>query len=306
MKKPLLAFGAIAAATAAALVIVRQYRLWQEKETQHLEAGSHVVKTALGLVEYSVLGTGPTVLVAHGSPGGYDQAILVAKLLDDSRFSFICPSRPGYLRTPLATGKTPEEQADMYVALLNTLGIQKAAILGVSGGGPSALQFALRHPDRCNGLVMLSAVSQHYSENEVNQLLPPKKRLLKMLSDHLLLFNPFIFILVKLSEAFPQFMSPDFSHSIAMSSLRSTGYTNDMAEFDKIASYPLERISVPTLALHGTADIDLPIAHAEMVGAKVPGAKLIRAEGGDHLFFGNHAHSDMALTGIRQFLASQS
>ncbi len=118
------------------------------------------------------------MLIVHGSPGGYDQGMLVAKFLNDSRFSFICMSRPGYLRTPLATGKTPEEQADMYAALLNALGIQKAAIMGISGGGPSALQFALRHPDRCNGLIMLSAVSQHYSEEEVNQLLPPAKRLL--------------------------------------------------------------------------------------------------------------------------------
>ncbi len=305
MNKSLLTFGAVAAATAAAVFTIRQYKLWQEEEIARIEAQSQVVKTAHGLVEYSVLGKGPAVLIAHGSPGGYDQSIAFAKFLNDSRFSFICVSRPGYLRTPLAAGRTPEEQADMFASLLNTLGIQQVTILGISGGGPSALQFALRHPDRCNGLIMLSAVSQHYSENEVNQLLPPKKRLLKMASDRLLLLNPFVFILVKLSEAFPHLISPDFSHSIAMSSLRQPGYENDIVEFDKIASYPLERITVPTLVLHGTADIDLPVAHAELVGAKVPGATLIKAEGGDHLFFSNHAHSDMALTAIRKFLASQ-
>jgi len=271
---------------------------------ERLEGGSHVIKTPLGLVEYSVLGEGPAVLMVHGSPGGYDQSMSVAKFLNDSRFSFICMSRPGYLRTPLATGKTPEEQADMYAALLDVLGIQKAAIMGISGGGPSALQFALRHPDRCNGLIMLSAVAQHYSEDVVNQLLPLPTRLLKMLNDRLLLFNPFVFVLVKLSEAMPQVISPDFFHSLAMSNLRLPGYDNDMAQFDNITGYPLERVSVPTLALHGTADIDLPIAHAELVEAKVPGAKLIKAEGGGHLFFGNYAHSDMALNAMREFLES--
>src|SRR5579863_8244337 len=120
MKKSLVAFGAMAAATVATLFTMRQYRLWQEEEIERLEAGSHVVKTPLGLVEYSVLGEGPTVLIAHGSPGGYDQSMAIARFLNDSRFSFICMSRPGYLRTPLATGQTPEEQADMYAALLNT------------------------------------------------------------------------------------------------------------------------------------------------------------------------------------------
>lgn len=306
MNKSLLALGAIATATIATVVTVRQYKLWQEEEIERLEAESRVVKTAVGLVEYSVLGEGPAVLIAHGSPGGYDQSMAVAKFLNDSRFSFICASRPGYLRTPLASGRTPVEQADMYAALLDKLGIQKAAIVGVSGGGPSALQFALRHPDRCNGLIMLSAVAQHYSENEVNQLLSPPKRLLKMLSDRLFLFNPFVFVLVKLSEAVPHLISPDFFHSIAMSSLRQPGYDNDMVEFGKIANYPLECINVPTLALHGTADTDLPIAHAELVEAKVPGARLIKAEGGDHLFFGNYAHSDMALTAMREFLVSRA
>ncbi|HLX39904.1 MAG TPA: alpha/beta hydrolase [Ktedonobacteraceae bacterium] len=304
MKKSLVAFGAMAAATVATLFTMRQYRLWQEEEIERLEAGSHVVKTPLGLVEYSVLGEGPTVLIAHGSPGGYDQSMAIARFLNDSRFSFICMSRPGYLRTPLATGQTPEEQADMYAALLNTLGIQRAAITGISGGGSSALQFALRHPDRCNGLIMLSALAQHYSEDEVNQLLPLPTRLLKMLNDRLLLFNPFVFVLVKLSEAMPQVIAPDFVHSLAMSNLRLTGYDNDMEQFGKITGYPLERVGVPTLALHGTADIDLPIAHAEQVEAKVPGARLIRAEGGGHLFFGNEAYSDMALTAMREFLES--
>ncbi len=304
MKKSLFAFGAIAAATLATFVSIRQYDRWQEEEMERLQAGSHVVKTALGPVEYSILGEGPAVLVVHGSPGGYDQGMLVAKLLDDSRFSYICMSRPGYLRTPLTTGKTPEEQADMYAALLDTLHIQRAAIVGISGGGASTLQFALRHPDRCNGLIMLSAVAKHYSEDEVNQLLPPVRRLLKMMSDRLLLFNPFVFVLLKLSEAFPQVVSPDTFHSIAMSGLRQAGYDNDMTQFDKIAGYPLERINVPTLALHGTADTDLPIAHAELVEAKVPGARLIRADGGGHLFFGTYAHGDMSQTAMREFLAS--
>jgi len=276
MKKSLLAFGVVAAAaTLATFVTVRQYRRWQEEEMERLETGSHVVQTAAGTVEYSIMGEGPAVLVAHGSPGGYDQSMAVARFLDDPRFSFICMSRPGYLHTPLPTGKTPEEQADMYAALLDTLGIQKAAIMGISGGGPSAVQFALRHPDRCNGLIMLSAVAQRYSEDEVYQLLPPVTRFFLKLSDWFILSDPCVFVLIKIGERFPDIAAPDFLHSLAMNSLRRTGYDNDMARFEEITNYPLEHIHVPTLTLHGTADVNVPIAHAELVAATVPGAKLI-------------------------------
>ncbi len=78
-----------------------------------------------------------------------------------------------------------------------------------------------------------------------------------------------------------------------------------MARFGEITYYPLERINVPTLALHGTADMSVPIAQAELV-TQVLGARLIKAEGGGHLFFTNYAHSDMALTAMREFLESLS
>ena len=44
------------------------------------------------------------------------------------------------------------------VELLDALKIETAAVLGHSAGGPPAAHFALRHPERCLGLALLSAV----------------------------------------------------------------------------------------------------------------------------------------------------
>jgi hypothetical protein len=44
----------------------------------------------------------------------------------------LVPSRPGYLRTPLESGRTPEDQADLYAAMLDSLEIERAAHLGGS------------------------------------------------------------------------------------------------------------------------------------------------------------------------------
>src|SRR5262249_1622724 len=46
-------------------------------------------------------------------------------------------------------------QADQYASLLDSLGIPEVAIIGISAGGPSALQFAIRHAKRCAALVLL-------------------------------------------------------------------------------------------------------------------------------------------------------
>ena len=64
--------------------------------------------------------------------------------------------------SPLPKDATPSAQADLYASLLDELKIQKVSIVGFSAGGPSALQFALRHPHRCSSLILLSAAVPPY------------------------------------------------------------------------------------------------------------------------------------------------
>ena len=62
--------------------------------------GSQVVKTAQGLIEYSTYGNGLAVMFIHGAGGGHDMGRVFAKLIGEDYF-WICPSRFGYLRTPI-------------------------------------------------------------------------------------------------------------------------------------------------------------------------------------------------------------
>jgi len=116
------------------------------------------VTVATGPVEYDEAGTGVPVLVLHGTPGGSDQGLAAARALDlDARV--IAPSRPGYLGTPVTTGRSPAEQADAMVRLLDALDVEDAVVLGTSGGGMAAVELAGRHPARVRGLVLWSAVT---------------------------------------------------------------------------------------------------------------------------------------------------
>jgi pimeloyl-ACP methyl ester carboxylesterase len=51
---------------------------------------------------------------------------------------------------------TPADQADAYALLLDNLAIRQVDVIGISAGATSALQFALRHPDRITHLVIMS------------------------------------------------------------------------------------------------------------------------------------------------------
>ena len=117
--------------------------------------GSVLVNTRCGLIEYQEAGTGTPLLMVHGSGGGHDQGMAFAGKLSQRGVRVIAMSRFGYLRTPMPLDPSPAAQADAHVCLLDVLGINKAAVIGGSAGGPSALQMAIRHPDRVSALVLL-------------------------------------------------------------------------------------------------------------------------------------------------------
>jgi pimeloyl-ACP methyl ester carboxylesterase len=152
-----------------------RFEHWKKEKLTTLDAGSKVVETTAGLVEYTESGSGPLVLVSHGAPGGYDQATLIGAHLAKNGFRVIAPSRPGFLRTPLETGLLFDDQADAFAALLDKLGVKSAAVLGFSTGAQVATRFALRHPDRTDALVLLAPVTTAYArdvQKNPHQLLP--------------------------------------------------------------------------------------------------------------------------------------
>jgi pimeloyl-ACP methyl ester carboxylesterase len=85
-----------------------------------------VIETAVGRVEFDLTGgEGPVVLSSHGGIGGVDQARVMLGWLDPTHYRLLSVSRPGYLNTPLASGQSFEEQADLFAALLDALGIER-------------------------------------------------------------------------------------------------------------------------------------------------------------------------------------
>ena len=145
----------------AALTYPR-FRADVQPNRERLLSESDVLTTeGFGDIEYAVQGEGSPVLLAHGAGGGYDQGLLIGENYVGEGHRLIAPSRFGYLRSSIPEEDgSPGAQADAYAALLDALGVERVGVVAFSDGGPSGLQFALRHPERCEALVMISAKSQ--------------------------------------------------------------------------------------------------------------------------------------------------
>lgn len=289
------------------LVLV-SYSNFSEERLTAIKTGSKILDTAAGPMEYQQIGNnGPVLLLLHGTPGGYDQAIPIEGM------RVLVPSRPGYLRTPLDTGRTPQEQADAYAALMDSLGIDQVIVMGASGGGPSAIAFAVRHPKRTVALIALEAVSQTLSLEELTIEMPffmsSDFYMWAALSAMKTLMGPEGIVELVVPNPENQRLILDDPaklkkiESLMWSSwpmsLRQLGEANDFTQFADI-DLNASAISVPTLIIHGTEDINVEYTQSIALAEQIPGAILHTVEGADHMM--PFSHSEEMTAAIEEFL----
>ncbi|ORM36568.1 alpha/beta hydrolase [Williamsia sp. 1135] len=104
-------------------------------------------------------GSGPVVLLCHGFPGlAYSWRHQVQPLVS-AGYRVIAPDMPGYGGTdsPAAVAEyTYLSAAGRLDALLGSLGVERAIVVGHDFGAPTAWTLALEHPQRVAGLVLLA------------------------------------------------------------------------------------------------------------------------------------------------------
>ncbi|OAI45137.1 hypothetical protein AYO42_03350 [Rhizomicrobium sp. SCGC AG-212-E05] len=287
---------------AAAGGVYLAYAHDMQRINQRITGESRLVTGKNAPVEISDFGTGPAILSLHGSGGGYDQARLIATALGGDGFRWIAPSRFGYLRTPLPTDASTAAQADALAELLDGLGIEKVAILGMSGGVPPALQFALRYPGRISALVLVS--SAPYTPLTLAQ----QKLPLPAWAYQALFRSDFPFWVLKkiargrLEAIFD--IKPDVRavltpeekaflarvmDSFLPVSQRVAGVGNEGAAIDPGARYRLEDIKAPTLVIHARDDGINAFALGEYTARHIPGAEFMALPSGGHLLLGHHS-----------------
>src|SRR5215216_7118858 len=106
---------------------------------------------------YDRRGTGSPLVLLHGYPLDHHLWDEVAPLLEDT-FDLIIPDLRGFGESSTVDSfYAMEDFASDIAALLDHLGIQKAAIAGHSMGGYVALAFARLFPERVSGLGLVSS-----------------------------------------------------------------------------------------------------------------------------------------------------
>jgi pimeloyl-ACP methyl ester carboxylesterase len=190
-----------------------------------------------------------------------------------------------------------EQRMDDVRAIMETVGSQRAALLGFSEGSPMSVLFAATYPERVSHLVLVGGFTTGRLK------LDPSR-----------------------SEAFEEWLSSlakNWGSGITIKMLNPSEAGNTeavarFAKFERLSTSPgafksffrlnaqidvtsiLPTLRVPTLVLHRRTDALVRVERGRELAAQIPGAKYIEYPDGDHLPFAGD--TDALLGDIEEFI----
>ena len=187
---------------------------------------------------------------------------------------------------------TLEERMDDVRAVMDAAGSKRAALVGVSEGGPMSVLFAASYPERTVAMVLIATFAR-----------------VAWAPDYLLGTKPDVWnaLLSRMEEGWGQgVLLSVFAASLAHDSAARQWW----GRFQRQASSPgaavavmrmvyeldtrsiLPAVRVPTLVLHRSEDRLVPVERPRYLAAHIPGAKFVELSGQDHFFFTGDADAD--------------
>src|SRR3954447_9203814 len=215
----------------------------------------------------------------------------------------IFDKRGNGLSDPVAEAPTLEQRIDDVRAVMDAAGSERAALLGISEGGPMSILFAATHPERVTALVLHGAMGRTTWAPDYPWAVPADA----------------------LRESAAEFIAPFWGEaSDAMLDLFAPSFAGDptamefTARMERSAASPamvqqifemfldidvrdvLPAIHVPTLVLHRRGDRVVNRRAGEELAAQIPGARYVELPGADHLPWAGDAED--VLGEIEEFL----
>ena len=181
----------------------------------------------------------------------------------------------------------PYTLADMAkdgIVILDKLGIQKAHILGVSMGGMIAQEMVINHPNRVQSLTSIMSSGDIFDKN-----LPPISTevaidLIKVAAKYGILGGEKNLIklhlasrIILMGTAQQKLNIAEIATSVLYNIRQRKGYNaNVSAQHQAAVSASssrysaLEKLTIPTLVIHGKADPFIPLAHGQKMARLIP------------------------------------
>jgi pimeloyl-ACP methyl ester carboxylesterase len=243
-------------------------------------------------IAYQVVGDGPLDLVAvpgyvsHVELAWEDPAMADCLRGLASFARLIVFDRRGLgLSDPIQGAPTLEDRMQDLRAVMDAAGSKRAALFGLSEGGPVSMLFAATYPERVSALVLYGTFARMTQTEDYPWGYPPEV-LSRYVESKIENWG---------GEDTVDFFAPSLAHD--------QNFRRRFAAFERRATSPagyralmqmnaetdvrdvLPSIQAPTLVLHRTHDIPIRVGHGRFLGEYIEGAQYVELSGSDHFFW---------------------
>ncbi|WP_273732753.1 adenylate/guanylate cyclase domain-containing protein [Mycolicibacterium septicum] len=218
---------------------------------------------------------------------------------------------------PVPKVRLLEERAAEIEAVMDAVGFTKPVVFGMSEGGPQAIVFATRRPERTRALIVygsfasLSGAGWDDLDRDPAEL---RARVLAELGED---YTPSATQIARFQEMGRVARSGWGSGATAKVMFPSVRSTRQLAMVERMCASPgmlratmesnlridvrpiLPAVTAPTLVVHAREDA-APVQNGRYLAAHIPGARYLEVEGVDHAPW--FTEPDKILTGIEEFL----
>jgi pimeloyl-ACP methyl ester carboxylesterase len=234
----------------------------------------------------------PTLVMIHGfsaSTRDWDDWIRIL----GPHYRIISIDLPGHGLTSAPKGykASIDGYADLIDSVTARLGAQKFVIIGNSMGGGTAWDFALRHPDRLDGLVLVDAVGWARPRGQDSGKGPIIFRIMRSKLGLAVLrqidVKPLIGQGLRSAFVDEKLVTPALIDRYS-DFARAPGHRDILMSIQSGARTPVTEatmatIKVPTLIMHGRQDHLIPFAQGQAFARVIPGSTLIAYDGVGHV-----------------------
>ena len=234
------------------------------------------------------------LLFCHGLADSRLSAHLFTRAARELGWCVVAPDRPGAGGTDPRRLRRLVDWVEDAKLVLDALGVDAAALLGISAGGPFAAACAAGIPGRVRSLTLVSPLGP---PGWPTRGMAPGERLSLAAARHAPAFggwflgclatlarrSPRLFLRLATSElpgidrrAIEQPDMRDLFLTNYVEAFRrgSWGVAQDLRVLTRPWGFELGSIEVPTLIHHGDADTTVPPQHAQLFAETIPGARL--------------------------------
>jgi pimeloyl-ACP methyl ester carboxylesterase len=203
-------------------------------------------------------------------------------------------------RVPASDLPTLEQRMEDVHAVLNAVGSKRAALMGISEGGPMCALFAATYPERTSALIMCGSYARWIRDDDCAWAMTREQHEAAAAAFERNWGTPIGFKTVAPTSSTDERYRNWWARYLRMGASPSAGVTLYRMNFEIDIRTLLPSIRVPTLLLHRAGDRLINVEASRYMARHIPGARLVELPGDDHLIY--LGDSETVLDEVQEFL----